>query len=122
MSLEEAESLLKLWRLWSGIFSSARGASGGLGILWNLGSHAIEELVCSQSWQVCKVHSFHLNSDFFLINVYGSSKLCRQSIIWEQLSVIMQNLSKELVVLGGDFNATLELVDKKGGKMGISTS
>ncbi|XP_059070772.1 uncharacterized protein LOC131860384 [Cryptomeria japonica] len=41
---------------------------------------------------------------------------------WNQISITLSYLSHELVVLGGDFNASLESSDKIGGRVGITVS
>ncbi|XP_059070799.1 uncharacterized protein LOC131860405 [Cryptomeria japonica] len=122
MSLEEAEMLLKGWRSWKGFFASVVGSSGGLGIIWNPILIKVEELINAHSWQLCKIHSFSINYDFFLINIYGPMKTNLQLETWKQVCVILNNLSQELVVLGGNFNAILDLTDKKGGNVGITAS
>ncbi|XP_057840889.2 uncharacterized protein LOC131050696 [Cryptomeria japonica] len=122
MNKEEASLLIRSWKQWTGAFMDSEGASGGLGILWNPNNHKVEEVFVSPMWQVCKIHSFPLNADFILINVYGSSKPSLQREFWKPLSSLIQELEEGVIIIGGDFNAILDLNDKSGSKGGPSTS
>lgn len=70
-------------------------------------------------WQVCKVHSSPLNVDFILINVYGLSKPSLQRNFWNPLSSLIRDLEGDVIIIGGDFNAILDMSDKSGGKGGL---
>lgn len=122
MNLDEAEGLMKVWRSWKGFFASAMGSLGRLGIIWNPFLIQVEELINAHSWELCKIYSFSIDCDFFLINVYGLARVNLQLETWKQVSMILNNLSRELVVLRGDFNAILDSADKKRGNVGITTS
>ncbi|XP_057851793.2 uncharacterized protein LOC131061978 [Cryptomeria japonica] len=51
-----------------------------------------------------------------VINVYGPCKSRLQKGFWRSLSSPIQELDGGLLIIGGDFNAILELSDKLGGK------
>lgn len=82
LNLEVAEGLLRAWWSWLGFFSSALGASDGLGIVWNPSLINVEEIFKNQAWQLCRIHANCLNCDFFLINVYGLRKANLQLETW----------------------------------------
>ncbi|XP_059073688.1 uncharacterized protein LOC131874365 [Cryptomeria japonica] len=65
---------------------------------------------------VCKFHSYPLNVDFTITNVYGPSKSTLQKVFWRTLSSLIRDLEGDLLIIGGEFNAILELSDKLGGK------
>lgn len=71
---------------------------------------------------MCKIHSSPLNVDFILINVYGPSKPIHQRDFWQPLSSLIQELEEGVIIIGGDFNAILDVNDKSGGKGGLSAS
>ncbi|XP_059065926.1 uncharacterized protein LOC131857407 [Cryptomeria japonica] len=111
----EAKTLMGTWKQWSGVFVDLEGALGGLGILWNANIQKVEEVMVSNMWQVCKFHSYPLNVDFTIINVYGPSKSTLQKKIWRTLSSLIGDLEGDLLIIEGNFNAILELSDKLGG-------
>ncbi|XP_059071912.1 uncharacterized protein LOC131871200 [Cryptomeria japonica] len=122
MNKVEAKILMGSWKQWTGVFIDSEGASGGMGILWNANNHKVEEVCASNMWQVCKVHSYPLNVHFTLINVYGPSKPNLQRNFWRPLSSLMRDLDGGVIIIGGDFNAILDLSDKSGGKGGLSAN
>ncbi|XP_059068439.1 uncharacterized protein LOC131858958 [Cryptomeria japonica] len=118
----EEKSLLGSWKQWSRVFVDSEGASGGLGILWNANIHKVEEGLASNMWQVCKLHSYPLNVDFTIINVYGPCKSELQKRFRRSLSSLIRDLEGRLLIIEGDFNAILELSEKLGGKGEIPTN
>ncbi|XP_059070563.1 uncharacterized protein LOC131860202 [Cryptomeria japonica] len=116
MDKVEAKTLMGTWKQWSGVFVDSEGTSGGLGILWNSNIQKVEEVMVSNMWQVCKFHSYPLNVDFTIINVYGPSKSTLQIFFWRTQSSLIWDLEGDLLIIEDDFNAILELSDKLGGK------
>lgn len=54
-------------------------------------------------------------SSFFLINVYGQNNIPEMRRVWGEISEVMVANSDRIFLLGGDFNAILRSLDKRGG-------
>ena len=102
------------------MLTGAKGASGGLAILWKLESITITESILNANWQWEKVYVKHLHYFFRVINVYGPNNNAQKRILWQSLAGKVQEVDNEVTILGGDFNAILSPEDKKGGKGWIS--
>ncbi|XP_057862758.2 uncharacterized protein LOC131071075 [Cryptomeria japonica] len=97
------------------LFSSARGSTGGLGILWNPQVVKIIPSEMSNYWMVCRVELLMGDLEFPLINVYGPIKTEEKAKVSQDLSLHIQILGNDRVVIAEDFNAILDLDEKNGG-------
>ncbi|XP_057823941.2 uncharacterized protein LOC131036143 [Cryptomeria japonica] len=64
---------------------------------------------------MAKVSSRTINFSSFLINVYGPTKTTYKCQLWEEISKILEDIRLALMIVVGDFNATLSHSDKRGG-------
>lgn len=93
----------------------SKGASGGLGILWNPLVVQVDVVSCSKHWQMVKMNSKTMNFSCFLINVYGPTLAVEKSKLWEDIFKHLEEVRPSLAIVVGDFNATLSFLDKCGG-------
>lgn len=93
----------------------ARGASGGLGIIWNPRSILFCPIAGNRNWLLGKVISKLSKLSFTLINIYGPIPDAGKHKVWSEISFMMGLDPSSPVILGGDFNAILNLSEKKGG-------
>ncbi|XP_057839788.1 uncharacterized protein LOC131049742 [Cryptomeria japonica] len=115
LSIDNAEGFLKYCRDWEGVFQEANGSTGGLGILWKPDSVKVNLFEKAENWMICNVYNIRENSKFPLINVYGPSKTVEKTKVWNILTNKIKDLMSDRVVVAGDFNALLDLDQKKGG-------
>lgn len=55
------------------------------------------------------------NLQFILINVYGPIQNIDKNVVWEEIEQYLGIVSNQICVIGGDFNAILDLKVKWGG-------
>ncbi|XP_057826906.2 uncharacterized protein LOC131038486 [Cryptomeria japonica] len=106
---------MKVWKQWKGLLRQSKGASGGMGIIWNPLKVQITLLGEDKYWQHCLVTSLCKNESFNLFNVYGPSGANDKHELWALLSNKLQNITMGSCVFAGDFNAILASNEKKGG-------
>ncbi|XP_059073739.1 uncharacterized protein LOC131874401 [Cryptomeria japonica] len=102
-------------RSWEGYFQEAKGSAGGLGFLWNPQSIKVSDLERSNFWIFGVVRNLKDNVSIPLFNVYGPTKMIDKAKVWKDISDKIVTLNNDKVIVAGDFNALLELDDKKGG-------
>ncbi|XP_059066286.1 uncharacterized protein LOC131857617 [Cryptomeria japonica] len=93
----------------------ARGSAGGLGVLWNPHNIKVMELERTKNWLFGVVHSLKENVFFPLVNVYGPIKTEEKAKVWKDISDKIGSLNNDRVIVEGDFNALLDLEEKRGG-------
>lgn len=91
----------------------ANGFSGGIWLLW---SDRVEVKILVNPRQF--IHSVIKMGDedmtFLFTAIYGSPNPALRESLWQDLSTTMENCHRPWL-LAGDFNATLQLDDRKGG-------
>lgn len=115
LSSNDASCFIKSCRVWEGVFQEANGAASGLGILLNHSLVKVTLLEKVEHWMICIVYSMKENLEFPLINVYGPTKTIDKSHVWNVLSNKIYDLGSDRIVVVGNFNALLDLDEKKGG-------
>lgn len=112
----------KMLGLWDSIFIEAKGASGGLGIIWNPKKVTLTYLVNNNNWLCASIQSLKSDTQFILINVYGPNNIIGKKIVWAKLSTVISKFKDSPIILGGDFNTILSLNEKVGGIQQLSPS
>ncbi|GLJ48806.1 hypothetical protein SUGI_1029200 [Cryptomeria japonica] len=87
----------------------------GLGIIWNPTLVKVTLLEKAENQMMCYVFYFKENLEFPLFNVYGPTKTMEKVHVWSVLSEKIIFLNNKRLVVAGDFNALLDLDEKKGG-------
>jgi exonuclease III len=118
--LEEEEFLRVsnvFWKKGPGRAVSARGASGGLATLWDSSKIELVEEAATTHWLFTKLlhkGSGHLVS---LFNLYVPVSVNEKKECWDSLALFLNQSNSENLVVAGDLNVTLSLVEKKGGSI-----
>ncbi|XP_057820171.2 uncharacterized protein LOC131033064 [Cryptomeria japonica] len=115
LCLDKALSFLHSYNNWEGFFHEARGTAGGLGVMWNPHNIKMTELESLEYWLFGAVRSLRENVTFLLINVYGLIKIEEKAKVWKDITQKIDSLNNDRVSVAGDFNALLDLEEKRGG-------
>ncbi|XP_059068578.1 uncharacterized protein LOC131859072 [Cryptomeria japonica] len=115
LCMDKALSFLHSCNSWEGFFQEARGTARGLGILWIPQKIKVTKLDKSEHSTFGVVHSLMDNVVFPLINVCGLIKTKEKVKVWKDISDKIDSTYKDRVIVAGDFNALLDLEEKKGG-------
>lgn len=92
-----------------------KGASGGLGVVWNLGIVSYDKLRRIFFWMCTRIKSTRCNLNFLLINIYGPNSIQDKRKVWIEISSLMDDFKNQNIIIGGDFNAVLRVNEKWGG-------
>ena len=120
LNKDEGPRLEKKLRSWNLHLQDPRGASGGLGIIWNTRKVILNIIKSRHSWISSKIKIIKSNLQFILINIYGLIQNSDKKVLWDEISSFINEYSNEIILLGGDFNSILNLVKKVGGLQKIS--
>lgn len=119
LSQENFDSIIKKWVRSNFCFLVAQGAYSGLVALWNSKTMLVEASTNNQKWELLKVSHFYLS--FYLYNIYVPNSTPGKKQLWEELNQSLYQLDFEKVILAEDFNAIINLSDKKGGIIPLVT-
>ena len=122
LNKSESSSLGRSIGNWSLITQEAAGASGGLGVIWNLRKVNLDILSLNNNWVSCKCHSLKSNLSFIIINVYGPCINLEKRRVWNEISNFLFFNQNEMIIIGGDFNTILDPKEKIGGSSFLSNS
>ena len=120
LSKIEIDKFSKRLGIWRSIFQESRGASGGLGLIWDPRKVDVKNTHCTKNWISGKVHSLKSDLNFTIINVYGPISHTEKLSTWNEIGLILKDKENETCILGGDFNTILESNDKTGGIHALS--
>ncbi|XP_057837189.2 uncharacterized protein LOC131047335 [Cryptomeria japonica] len=120
LSGEKVYDFIKYCYKWEDLFQDARGASGGLGILWNSEAFEVVPIASNEFWMACNIRCKSGGIGFPLFNIYGSIKIDEKLRVWSEIYDQLQLLEMHKVIMARDFNAILDIDDKEGG-LGKST-
>jgi exonuclease III len=113
---EEASfTLQKCWKQANHVEFDAKGATGGLKMLWNPATVLLDVFFTSK-WTITA--SFSLigsNKLGYIMNVYGPTRPGDKEAFLHHLEWISNHIGSQRWILGGDFNMITGLEEKKGG-------
>lgn len=89
--------------------------AGGLGLLWNPSLIEVNPITSYDHWMACVIHYKRTNIHFPLFNVYGPIKPEEKLKVWIEITLQVNLLEVDKVIMVGDFNAILDIDDKEGG-------
>ena len=94
---------------------SARGASGGIATFWDFEKLKLVEEEGSIHWLFTK--PIHKDYGHFvsLFNMYVPVSFVEKKECWDSLNLFLNQHNLENLLVDGDLNVTLALVEKKGG-------
>jgi exonuclease III len=102
-----------LWNTSKGIAESARGASGGLGTLWNSKKYDLIKYETCKHWIFTNLLHLDTGRQVSLFNLYVPVLLEEKKICWDTLKDFLLRNELENIILGGDLNLTLARPRKK---------
>ncbi|XP_059074891.1 uncharacterized protein LOC131874942 [Cryptomeria japonica] len=120
LSCEEGERFVRYCKRWEGRFQMAEGNSGGLGIVWNPDKVLITEVSGNKNWMTCMAHNRDRKYGVRIWNVYGPTGSDEKTKLWGELEDSILKCTDKKFIVGGDFNAILDLTEKRGGSNRIS--
>ena len=86
LSLDEGSKLAKSLGLWQVVFLEARGASGGLGIIWNPKKVDVFSMEHNYNWMSVIVHSLKSDLKCILFNIYAPVSHSRKKVVWDEVN------------------------------------
>ncbi|XP_057836251.2 uncharacterized protein LOC131046507 [Cryptomeria japonica] len=114
-NLDEGNRFVSNMKEWSGLFQPAVGRASGLGVLWRSFAVEVERKNGGSNWIQCKIRCKQRGFEFYLWNVYGPKHSKEKETLWEELYESQVATKNEKIIMGGDYNALLDLTEKKGG-------
>lgn len=116
--MEEKEFLhssKKFWNKGGTKAISARGASGGLGTLWNAAKLKLMAEKQNTHWLLTKFQHQDSKEIFTLFNVYAPINSGEKKFCWDSLRDMAEEEELENIIIAGDLNITLSQGEKRGG-------
>lgn len=107
----------KLWNKCEAKAFSARGASGGLGTLWNASKFSVISETLNTHWLFLKLQHLVSKEIVSLFNVYIPVNVREKKACWESIRNQADLVNLENTIIAGDLNLTLLSVDKSGGNI-----
>jgi exonuclease III len=105
------------WNISSGIAESSRGASGGLGTIWNSKKYNLFMHEAHKHWIFTSLLHLETGRQVSLFNLYVPVLPEDKKSCWETLRDFLQQNVMDNIILGGDLNLTLSTNEKKGGSI-----
>eukprot|EP00253_Pinus_taeda_P006650 PITA_06650 len=118
--MEEPEFLQvskKLWKNSDASAVAARGASGGLGALWNGNRFSLVAEASNTHWEMLKMQHVTTKEILCLFNVYVLVNAGEKKSCWDSLRQQADLVTLENVIIAGDLNTTLHSSEKRGGSI-----
>jgi len=117
----EEEDLLhasnSFWKKGSGKVVSARGASAGIGTLWDTSKLDLIEEERNTHWIFTKLLHKESGHHVNLFNLYVPVFLSEKKTCWDSLKSFLSMQNTGNIVIVGDLNVTLSLSEEKGGSL-----
>jgi len=104
-----------LWKKSEGQVVSARGASGGLGTIWNVKKFKKIREVKNTHWLYTKLQHLESGMIFSLFNLYAPISAGEKKLCWDSIRSLADSEELANIIIVGDFNLTLSLSKKRGG-------
>lgn len=105
----------KLWNKSKATVVSSRGASGGLGTLWNDSRFSLVSEISNNHWPMLKMQHLVTKETFCLFNVYVSINAGEKKACWDSIRSQADMGNLDNVIIAGDLNLTLHSSEKQGG-------
>lgn len=119
LNKEEGSRFGNKLRRWNSYLQESRGASGGLGIIWNPRKVHLKVISSSHYWINSYIKGINSNFQFMLINIYGPTQNVDKKNLWLDISSFIKEHNNYFLIIGGDFNTILSLDEKYGGSQQI---
>ena len=109
----------KFWKKWGGLIVSSRGASGGIGTLWDDKKFDLIESKHYLHWILTKLLHKDSNTQVSLFNIYVPFLYAEFKDCWNLLRDERRIGSLDNIILAGNVNVTLNQAEKRGGYLVI---
>lgn len=106
-----------LWKISRGITENTRGASGDIGTFWNTMKFDLVNFEARTHWIYTNLLHRETTQLISLFNLYVPVLLEEKIICWDSLKDYLQLKDLDNIIIGGDLNVTLALIEKKGGSI-----
>ena len=106
----------KFWKKRGKAAISSRGASGGIGTLWDGKKFEAVDIKYSPNWILTLLRQKDSNTLVRIFNIYAPNSYADKIICWNLLREERSNLQGN-VILAGDLNVTLIQDEKRGGSL-----
>eukprot|EP00253_Pinus_taeda_P009309 PITA_09309 len=107
----------KFWKKYGVHATYARGASGGLGSLWNPNKFSLISESLNTHWILLKLQHLESKEIISLVNVYAPNNAGEKKLCWDSIKNLADLEDLENIVITGDFNLTLLSSEKRGGSI-----
>jgi len=104
----------KFWKKNGAAALSSRGASGGIGTLWDDRKYDVMDTKISSHWILTVLRQINTNTLVSIFNIYAPNSYGEKTNCWNLIREERSNLQGN-VILAGDLNLTLSLNEKRGG-------
>ena len=104
------------WKKGGGTAISSRGASRGIGTLWDDHKYELVESKLSPHWIITTLLQKYSNTLVRLFNIYVPVSYAKKKNCWNLLREERSNLLGN-VILAGDLNVILNQAEKRGGSL-----
>lgn len=107
----------KFWNKSEARAISARGASGGIGTLWNANKFTILFEARNIHWLLLKMQNLDTKETFCLFNIYSPVNVREKKDCWDSIRHQADLTNLENIIIVGDLNLTLHPSEKRGGNV-----
>eukprot|EP00253_Pinus_taeda_P009185 PITA_09185 len=107
----------KLWYKSEARAIYARGASGGIGTLWNMSKFAVLFEARKTYWLLLKMQNLVTKEIFCLFNVYSAINIWEKKNCWDSIRQQANLTNLENIIIAGDLNLILHSSEKRGGSI-----
>jgi exonuclease III len=94
------------------VSKEADGLSGGMLLIWNLASFKLLSKFSGDGFLGIQVEKD--NTKLFLVNIYSPCSISGKKKLWDDLLLLKQQSGGGEWCVGGDFNAVLHSLERKG--------
>jgi len=106
-----------LWKKSEGQAVSTRGASGGLGTLWNPSKITKVKEIANTHWLFSKLKHVDTEETLCLFNVYIPVSAGEKKNCWDSIRALADSEDLANIIIAGDLNLTLSTAEKRGGSI-----
>eukprot|EP00253_Pinus_taeda_P013868 PITA_13868 len=107
----------KIWYKSEARAISSRGASGGIGTVWNRSKFSVLYEVRDTHWLLLKMQNLATKEIFCLFNVYSPTIVADKKNCWDSIRHQADLVHMENIIIAGDLNLTLHSSRKRGGSI-----
>eukprot|EP00253_Pinus_taeda_P029550 PITA_29550 len=107
----------KIWKKYGAKATSARGASGGIGSLWNPNKFSLISDSLNTHCILLKLQHLESKETICLVNVYAPNSAGEKKSCWDSIKSLADLESLENIIITGDLNLTLLSSEKIGGSI-----